>query len=128
MEEKMFNEDYLKGMKFLLEVSKEQGINIRMCTWIPHVSKKLSEYNVCYKFWRNVWKQKRLYRVPLCNTWYDVMFHPNKCLFIWDKTHERHSFWHLMLSEVLKTSSIFNSETRTSSRRLCDGERLTILT
>jgi hypothetical protein len=120
MEEKTFNEDYIKGIKFLLEKSREEGINIRKVQWIPHVSKMLSEHNVCYKFWYNVWSQKRLYRVPLCENWYDVMFDCHKCLFTWTNSCENHSFWSSVLSQVLKTSEIFNSETRTSSRRLCD--------
>lgn len=119
------NEDYTKGMKFLLRKSKEQGINIRKVQWVPNVSKILSKHDLCYKFWYNVWAQKRLGRVPLCDTWFDVMYGPDKCLFCWGKTSEGQSFWYLMLNEVLKTKDIVNSETRLSSTRLCDGERVT---
>ena len=121
MEERTFNEDYIKGIKFLLEKSREEGINIRKVQWVPHVSKMLSEHNVCYSFWHNVWEQKNLYRIPLCDTWYDVMFDPDKCLFSWGKTYEGHSFWASMFYWVLGIHvSAFASEYNGSGRRLCD--------
>ena len=121
MEEKTFNEDYIRGIKFLLEVSKEQGVNVRKAQWIPHVSEMLSKHNVCYQFWYNVWYQKRLNRVPLCKTWYDVMFDIDKCLFTWDKSYEGHSFWVSMLRRVLGTrTSEYGSEYNGSNRLLCE--------
>lgn len=116
----MFNEDYIKGTKFLLGVSKEQGINIRKVQWVPHVSKMLSEHGVCYKFWYNVWSQNRLNKVPLCNTWYDVAYGQNSCLFCWSQTSEGHLFWYLTLCEVLNTEDMGISECGVLSRLLCD--------
>lgn len=123
MKEETFNEDYIKGIKFLLEKSREEGINIRKVQWVPHVSKMLSKHNVCYSFWYNVWSQKKLDRIPLCDTWYDALFDLDKCLFSWTSTYEGHSYWSSMLSEVLGThvSEISSYKSRGSSMRwLCD--------
>ena len=95
------NEDYIKGIKFLLQKAKEQKINIRKAQWIPNVSKILSEHNACYKFWYNVWQQNRLHKILLCDTWFDVMYDHYRFLFRWDATREGHSFWSSMLTEVL---------------------------
>ena len=122
MKEETFNKDYLRGMKFLLNKSREQGVNIRKAQWIPHVSKMLSEHNVCYKFWYNVWSQKRLGRVPLCKNWFDVMFDCHKCLFTWANSCESHSFWSSVLSEILgvKLSAFSNYGFNGSNRLLRD--------
>ena len=93
MIENLFNEDYIGGMRLLLKESKIKGINIRRCTWIPNVSKILSERNLCYKFWCNVVKQGYLYRVFLCKTWYDIMYDGTKWLFLWPYTREGVDFW-----------------------------------
>lgn len=93
MNKNLYNEDYIKGIKFLLEVSKEQKINIRTVQWVPNVNKMLSEHNLCYKFWYNVWDQKSLHRIFLCKTWYDVMYVPDKWLFYWSTTKEGDDFW-----------------------------------
>lgn len=95
------NGDYIKGIKFLLEKSKEQKINIRKVQWIPNVSKLLSEHSLCYEFWYNVWKQKRLNRVPLCETWYDVLYDFDGCLFCWDETRQGMAYWYVNLYKML---------------------------
>jgi hypothetical protein len=95
------NEDYINGMKFLLKESKKQGINIRRCLWIPHVSKMLSEHNLCYKFWYNVVEQGNLYRIFLCENWYDIMYVGDKWLFYWGTTEEGNDFWKNHLWEML---------------------------
>ena len=95
------NEDYIKGIKFLLEKSREEGVNIRKVQWVPNVSKTLSEYNLCYKFWHNVWEQRKLYRIPLCETWFDIVYGDNKWLFIWLTTEEGSTFWKTHLWRML---------------------------
>lgn len=114
------NEDYIKGIRFLLKKSREQGVNVRKVQWVPHVSKMLSEHDLCYKFWYNVWKQNSLYKIPLCNTWYDVMYDPHKYLFSWDKSYEGHSFWVSMLRRVLGIRIITEFEYNGSHRLLCE--------
>jgi hypothetical protein len=99
--EKNYNEDYIKGMKFLLEKSREQGINIRKVQWIPNVSKLLSERNLCYEFWYNVWKQDRLDRTLLCKTWYDVIYGIDECLFCWARTRQGMAYWYVNLYKML---------------------------
>lgn len=101
MIENLFNEDYKKGMKLLLQESKKQGINVRKCQWIPNVSKMLSEHDLCYKFWHNVVKQKYLNRVFLCKDWYDVMYDSAKWLFLWPLSEEGAAFWKTNLWEML---------------------------
>ena len=95
------NEDYVKGMRLLLREAKMQGINIRKCTWIPNVSKMLSEHDLCYKFWYNVAKQKNLNRVFLCNDWYDIMYDSARWLILWSTTEEGIDFWRNHLWEML---------------------------
>ena len=87
-----YNGDYIKGMKLLLERSREQNFNIRQCQWIPSVSKLLSEHNLCYKFWYNVVEQNNLSEIPYCKTWYDIM-HGYHCLFYWCKSDEGVDYW-----------------------------------
>lgn len=94
------NEDYIRGIKFLLKKSKEQGINIHRAQWIPNVSKMLSEHNLCYKFWYNVNTQRRLQDVLFCETWYDVLY-ANVCLFEWAFTYEGYVFWDDMFHSML---------------------------
>ena len=118
MKEETFNEDYIKGIKFLLSNSKRQGVNIRKVQWVPHVSEMLSEHKLCHKFWYNVWSQKKLDRIPLCNDWFDVMFDPEKYLFSWSQTYDGYSFWVTMLSKVLGVHvSGFSSYSFCASRR-----------
>ena len=100
---KNYNQDYIKGIKFLLEASKGEEINIRKFQWIPSVSKKLSEHNLCYWFWYNVVEQGNLYRIPLCDTWYDVL-HGEYCLFYWHETSQGLEFWYRNLYNMLGLS------------------------
>ena len=87
------NEDYVKGMRLLLREAKMQRINIRKAQWVPHVSKMLSEHDLCYKFWYNVWDQKSLHRIFLCENWYDIMYVSDRWLFYWGTTEEGNDFW-----------------------------------
>jgi hypothetical protein len=95
------NEDYVKGIRFLLKETKERGINIRKVQWIPNVSKMLSERNLCYRFWYNVAEQGNLNRLPLCETWFDILYGCKKWLFIWLTTEEGSTFWKSHLWEML---------------------------
>jgi hypothetical protein len=94
------NKDYISGMKLLLKESKIRGVNIRQCQWIPHVSKMMSERNLCYKFWRNVVKQERLREVLFCENWYDVLFNKHH-LFDWFLTEEGYTFWNKTFHSML---------------------------
>lgn len=88
------NEDYISGMRLLLKKSKEQGLDIiRKCQWIPNVSKMLSEYNLCYKFWRNTCNQNRIKNILKCNSWYDLLYNINVCAFLWIMSNESPAFW-----------------------------------
>lgn len=95
------NEDYRKGMSLLLHKCKVSNINIRRLYWVCDFSMLLSKHNACYKFWFNVDKQLRMYRIPHCRTVYDIMYGPGRALFTWDKTEEGSSFWYNMFSNVL---------------------------
>ena len=94
------NKDYERGIKFLLKEAKERKINIRKCTWIPNVSKILSERNLCYKFWHNVVKQGRLRQTLFCENWYDVLFNRHH-LFDWFLTDEGYTFWNKKFHSIL---------------------------
>lgn len=86
------NEDYLKGMKLL--VNRTKGvINIHKYPWVIGLSDILSAYGLCYKFWYNVCNQDKIRRIPLCETVEDIMYGIGKCLFTWDMTDEGGSFW-----------------------------------
>lgn len=93
MNKNLFNEDYISGMRLLLKEAKEQGVNIRKAQWVPHVSKMLSEHNLCYKFWNNTCVQNRIKLVVRCKTWYDLLYNPDICAFLWITTYERPTFW-----------------------------------
>ena len=95
------NEDYIKGMRLLLKGAKEQGVNIRKVQWIPHVSKMLSEHNLCYKFWYNTYSQNRIKYLLRCKTWYDLIYNTDVCAFLWILTYERPTFWRVKLWTML---------------------------
>lgn len=95
------NDDFVKGMRFLHRKCRETGINIHKYPWVCELSRLLSEYNACYKFWFNVWKQGRIRRITECNTPDDIMFTYNKTLFTWERTTEGGDFWHYILAEKL---------------------------
>lgn len=105
----LYNEDYVNGMRFLLKKAKEQDLDIiRKCQWIPNVSKMLSEHDLCYKFWYNVWKQNKLHNVLLCKTWYDVMYDSRSWLFSWAFTEEGIIFWNNHLWKMLGLDECVN--------------------
>ena len=101
MNKNLFNEDYISGMRLLLKKSKEQGINVRQCQWIPNVSKMLSEHNLCYKFWNNTCSQNRIKNILKCDNWYDLLYSFNVCAFLWIVTNEKPTFWREKLSTML---------------------------
>lgn len=101
MNKNLFNEDYIKGMRLLLKESKIQGVNIRKARWIPSVSKKLSEHNLCYKFWFNTCNQNNIERMLKCDNWYDLLYNFNMCAFLWMLTSESSTFWREKLSTML---------------------------
>ena len=103
MKKNSYNRDYIKGMKFLLEKSREQNFNVRKYQWIPSVSKLLSEHNLCYKFWYNVVEQNNLSEIPYCKTWYDIM-HGEHCLFYWGRSDEGLDYWYRSLYNMLGVS------------------------
>ena len=56
-----YNQDYVNGMRVLLQISHEQGINIRKFEWIPLFCQRLSEYYACEIFWKEVARQNTMY-------------------------------------------------------------------
>lgn len=95
------NEDYIKGMRFLHRKCRECNINIHKFPWVCELSRLLSDYNACYKFWWNVCEQDRLRRIEICKTPDDIMFEYNKTLFIWDRTTEGDGYWNYILANKL---------------------------
>lgn len=91
------NEDYKKGMRFLLQKCKESGINIRTVEWVPIYSSFLSERDSCYKFWFNVWEQGRLHKIKECDTLNDIALDCSKLLFYWCDTREGDDYWKRVL-------------------------------
>lgn len=100
------NEDYKRGMKFLLEKSKESNINIRKLWWIPILSKHLSEYDMCYNFWFNTYAQDRIKRIPLASCPHDLFHTSGICLFNWSITEEGHDAWSELKTKLFPNKKI----------------------
>lgn len=107
----MMNEDYIKGMKILLQISHERRFNIRKYTWIPLFSKYLSNDGLCEKFWANAQNQdvidkivryKRIYpyklRRPL-GRYIDTFL-------VWSQTIEGGDFWHKIYRKYRKEPTL----------------------
>lgn len=89
------NKDYIKGMRVLLQISHEQGINIRKFKWIPLFCQKLSERGVCETFWKEVRAQNT---VHFLERFYQLRNFKNlkmlvTSLLTWDLTSQGHKFW-----------------------------------
>lgn len=95
------NDDYKKGIRFLLQKSKEHNFNIHKYPWVCELSRLLSFHCACYKFWWNVCEQNRLKRIKICNTPDDFMYRYGKTLFTWDRTKEGGDYWFFILAEKL---------------------------
>lgn len=82
-------------MKILLQISHEQGINIRKFEQIPLFCQKLSEHGVCETFWKEVIKQNT---VRFLEYYYELWSFKNlrmlvSALLTWDLTSQGHKFW-----------------------------------
>ena len=58
---KQYNQDYINGMRILIQNSHEQGFNVRRLKWVPSFCQKLSEYDACEPFWKEVVRQNTMY-------------------------------------------------------------------
>lgn len=115
------NEDYIKGVKFLLEKCKEKGVNIHPYHWVGDLSMILSWFGACHKFWSNVYEQNRLDRIPLCETVDDIMHYPGRILFQWQCTPEGGMYWCLLLTRDLFPYS--KSRIKLNELRFLYGEK-----
>jgi len=100
------NEDYIKGMKFLLAKCKEEKIEIRNIWWIPKLCSLLSKMNKCYDFWYNVYIQNNLGRIKLARCPHDLFHVHGKSLFIWSVTKEGHGYWEDVKINMFPTMEI----------------------
>lgn len=100
------NDDYKKGVGFLLKKCKEKRIYILDVDWVIPYSKFLSKKGACYSFWYNIYKQDRLDRVRQCSTLKDIAYDLKKTLFIWSHTKEGRTYW----EQTLCSSNCFNNE------------------
>ena len=101
------NEDYIKGMKILLKISHEQGINIRKFEWIPLFCQKLSERGVCETFWKEVRIQNG---VRFLEHYYKLWSFENlkmlvTALLTWDITSQGHKFWSRIYYSLLEDTT-----------------------
>lgn len=89
------NNDYKKGVAYLLRHCKEKGINIRKYGWIIPLSYALSKRRNCHKFWSCSIEQGRLTKSRLSSIKkvYQVFHGVDTCLFLWDQTKEGFGFW-----------------------------------
>lgn len=89
------NEDYINGMRVLLRISHEQGINIRKFELIPLFCQKLSERGVCETFWKEVRTQNSVryltFYYPSCAPKNLIML--SSALLVWDATSQGYRFW-----------------------------------
>lgn len=86
------NEDYKKGVKYLLQYSKKYDINVRKYQWLLPFLKKLSELNACHNFCVNIVRQGNLPRLEKFETTKDI-FHSFKPAFQWAETDEGFAYW-----------------------------------
>jgi hypothetical protein len=89
------NEDYIKGMKILLQISHENGVNIRKFKLIPLFCQELSEHGVCETFWKEVRTQntvcslERYYHKWASRSLRMLL----SALLEWKATPQGHKFW-----------------------------------
>ena len=98
--------DFIDGINALRRASLAIKIylDVANCKWIIPFSMYLSTRGLCYKFWRNIIKQRRIRFIPRCNTICDICY-GTKCLFTWENTPEGHEFWHDVLAEEIPNFS-----------------------
>lgn len=86
------NDDYKKGVKFLLQHSKKYGFNVRKYQWLLPFLKRLSELNACYGFCVNIIQQGNLPRLESYVSTEDI-FHSYSPAFQWIETEEGFTYW-----------------------------------
>jgi hypothetical protein len=101
------NEDYIKGMKLLLQISHEQGINIRKFECVPLFCQELSERGVCEAFWKEVRMQNTL---RFLEHYYHIWSFKNlrmlvSALLTWELTSQGHSFWSRIYYSLLEDTT-----------------------
>lgn len=92
---KNVNDDFKKGIRFLLKSSRENRFNVKKYEWVLPFSLKLSELNICEKFWHNTVEQGNLTNISMCKNVQDI-FHgrgADATLFLWNRTKEGYRFW-----------------------------------
>ena len=105
------NEDYIKGMKILLQYSHERHFNIRKYTWIPLFSKYLSNEGLCEKFWTNVQKQDGIYKITKLRYYYAYNYTMSlgsliDSLLLWARTNEGEDFWYMIYTKHKKQPTL----------------------
>lgn len=106
-----YNQDYIKGMKILLQISHEKQFNVRKYTWIPLFSKYLSNEGLCEKFWANAQNQNIIGNITKFK-----FYHPCEerrslgelinSLLVWSRTKEGGDFWHMICKKYLKQPTL----------------------
>lgn len=102
------NEDYIKGMKVLLQISHEQGINIRKFELIPLFCQELSEHGICETFWKEVRTQNRVRFLEHYYPLFYPLWAPKNlrmlfsALLKWSETPQGYGFWINIYRSLLK--------------------------
>ena len=93
MNKNVLNEDYKKGITYILKESRKVGLDIKQYSWVIGFSLYLSEQNLCEKFWRNVVANNTIKKIPNCKV-INNLFHGDTHLFEWFKTPQGSIFWY----------------------------------
>lgn len=94
------NEDYIKGVKYLMARCRENGIDYRKYPWLSDLSLLLSKYNSCYMFWCQSSVQKKIRLIPYCETAYHILFDINTYLLSWSNTPQGGTFWSNVFDKI----------------------------
>lgn len=107
---KFVENDYKKGIRFLLNETRKSGIYIKKCNWVVGFSRYLSRSGLCYSFWRNVFDQGNLSRIEKCLNIEDIFHGRDTCLFIWHYTPQNVEVWE-RLEAKMHEDGYYNLET-----------------
>lgn len=97
---KFINEDHKKGIKYLLNESRERKYNIKQLTWVLPVSAILAERKICLSFWKNVLKNHNFNYIERCHSFDDMSYGPY-FLFSWSDTNEGFEFWESNMTRLI---------------------------
>lgn len=88
----MYNDDYVKGLKFVISKCHDMGIEIKKYPWVADLCGILARHNRCYYLWDNCYKQKRLHNITGYNTLYDLLI-ADRAFVLWRDLEEGDTYW-----------------------------------